>query len=161
MFVESLQVEEFRPDDVDSYVAHVLDNGERVANIFVRAEHPRTQTLDVPVLVSIWHAKNTELDSLFLKFFGETGFTEAYLEVPGGSWPPVHFHHSLDGKGSTLEIHDLGLQGSGTITLSFLLKASPEQHSFNFEVKFSMHEKALIQLTRQEAWAHTAIPIPT
>ncbi len=161
IFIESLQVEEFRSDDVDSYVAHVLDNGERVANIFVRAEHPRTQTLDVPVLVSIWHAKDTELDSLSLKFSGETGFIEAYLEVPESSWPPVHFHHSLDGKGSTLEIHDLGLQGSGTVTLSFLLKAFREQHSFNFEVKFSMHEKALIQLTRQEAWAYTTIPIPT
>ena len=160
MFVESLQVEEFKPDDDDSYAADVLDSGVRVANIYIRAEHPRPQTLDVPVLVSIWHSRETELDSLFLKFYGETDFIEIYLEVPGGSWPPIHFQQSSDGKGATLEIHDLGIQGTGTVTLSFLLKPFSEQHSFNFEVKFSMHEKTFIQLTRQEARAYTEIPIP-
>ena len=161
IFVESLQVEEFKPQGDDSYVAYVLDGGVRVANIFVRVEYPRPQTLDVPVLVQIWHSEETELDSMFLKFFAGTGFIEAYLEVPGGSWPPIYFHQSRDGKGAVLEVDDLGIQGSGTVTLNFLLKAFPEQSSFNFEAKFSMHKKAFMQLTRQEAYAYTEIPFPT
>jgi len=161
IFVESLQVEEFKPHGDDSYVAYVLDSGVRVANIFVRVEHPRPQTLDVPVLVQIWHSKETELDSLFLKFFGETGFIEAYLEAPGGSWPPIYFYQSRDGKGAVLEVDDLGIQGTGTVTLNFLLKAFPEQLTFNFEAKFSMHKKAFMQLTRQEAWTYTEFPVPT
>ena len=159
IFVESLQVEEFKPQGDDSYVAYVLDGGVRVANIFVRVEYPRPQTLDVPVLVSIWHSEETELDSMFLKFFAGAGFIEAYLEVPGGSWPPIYFHRR-DGKVG-LEVDDLGFQGSGTVTLHFLLKAFPEQPSFNFEAKFSMHKKAFMQLTRQEAYAYTEIPFPT
>jgi len=133
----------------------------RVANIFVRVEYPRPQTLDVPVLVSIWHSEETELDSMFLKFFAGAGFIEAYLEVPGGSWPPIYFHQSRDGKGTVLEVDDLGIQGSGTVTLNFLLKAFPEQPSFNFEAKFSMHKEAFMQLTRQEAYAYTEILFPT
>jgi len=161
MFVESLRVEEFEPHGDDSYVAYVLDDGVRVANIFVRVEYPRLQTLDVPVMVQIWHSEETELDSLFLKFLAGTGFIEAYLEVPGGSWPPIRFRQSRDGKGTVLEVDDLEIQGSGTVTLNFLLKAFPEQPSFNFEAKFSMHKKAFIQLTRQEAHAYTEIPFPT
>lgn len=161
IFVESLQVEEFKPMGDDSYVAYVLDGGVRVADIFVRVEHPRQQTLDVPVLVSIAHFKETELDSMFLKFFAGTGFIEVYLKVPGGSWPPICFHQSRDGKGSVLEVDDLEIQGSGTVTLNFLLKAFPDQPSFNFEAKFSMHKKAFMQLTRQEAYAYTEIPFPT
>lgn len=161
IFVESLHVEEFKPHGDDSYVAYVLDDGVKVANFFVRVEYPRLQTLDVPVLVQIWHSEETELDSMFLKFFAGTGFIEAYLEVPGGSWPPIYFHQSRDGKGTVLEVDDLGFQGSGTVTLHFLLEAFPEQPSFNFEAKFSMHKKAFMQLTRQEAYAFTEIPFPT
>lgn len=161
MFVESLQVEEFEPDEFDSYAADVLDSGVRIANIYIRAEHPSPQTLNVPVLVSIWHSRETEIDSLFLEFSVETGFIEVYLEVPEGSWPPIHFHQSSDGKGAIFEADDLGIQGSGTVTLRFLLKPFSEQQSFDFEVKFSMHKKAFLQLTRQKVWAHTEIQIPT
>ncbi len=161
MFVESLKVEEFKPENDDSYVADVLDSGVRVANIYIRAEHPRPQTLDVPVLISIWHSKETELDSLLLKLYAETGHIEVYLKNPTGSWPPIRFCQTPDAKGATIEVYDLGFQGTGTVTLSFLLGVFSDQRSFNFEVKFSMHEKAFLQLTRQEAWAYTEIPIPT
>jgi len=162
MFVESLQVEEFKPDDVDSYAVDVLDGGARTASIYIRAEHPIPQTLNVPVLVSIWHGTGeTEIDTLFLKFSVETGFIEVYLEVPEGSWLPIRFHQSSDGKGAIFETDDLGILGSGTVTLRFLLKPWHKQQSFDFEVKFSMHKKAFLQLTRQEVWAHTEIPILT
>jgi len=160
IFVKRLQVEEFKQVGDDSYSADVLDNGVRVAYIYIRVEHPKP--LDIPVLVAIWHAEETEVDSLFLKIYGETSSIQVYLKVPG-YWPPIHFHyiHTDHGQGTIIEVRDLGYQGTGTVDLNFLLRAFSEQHGFNFEVKFSMHKKAFMQLTRQEAWAYTKIPIPT
>jgi hypothetical protein len=160
IFVENLSVEEFRPISSDSYAADVLDNGVRVADIYIRAEYPRPQTLDVPVLVSIWHSEETELDSLFLRFYG-SGHFNVYLEAPGGGWPQIHFQRASDSRGVTFEVKDLGFQGTGTVTLQFLLYSFSDQNSFNFEVRFSMHENAFLQFTRQEVWASTEIPIPT
>ena len=80
----NLHAEEFKSTSDDSYAADILDNGFRVANICIRAEHPATQDLDVPVLVSIWHSEETELDSLFLRFYG-TQYIQVYLANPGGS----------------------------------------------------------------------------
>ncbi len=160
LFTENLQVEEFKSISDDSYAADISDGGVRVANIYIRAEHPVPQALGMPVLVSIWHSEETELDSLFLKFSG-TNYIQVYLEVPGGSWPSINFQQTSDGKGASFEVDDLGLQGTGTVTLEFLLRPFYEQHSFYFEAKFSMHKKAFVQLTRQEVWTYTEIPIPT
>jgi len=160
IFTENLHAEEFKSTSDDSYAADILDGGVKVANIYIRAEHPAPQALDVPVLVSIWHSEETELDSLFLKFYG-THYTQVYLEVPGGSWPSIDFRQTSDGKGASLEVDDLGFQGTGTVTLEFLLRSFDEQHSFYFEVKFSMHKKAFAQLTRQKVWTQTEISIPT
>lgn len=161
IFVENLHVEEFESVNDDSYAAEVLDGGVRVASIYIRAEHPAPQSLDIPVLVSIWHSEETELDSLFLKFSG-TDYIQVYLEVPGARpWPSIHFEQTNDGKGVVFNVDDLGLQGTGTVTLHFLLRPFSEQHSFYFEARFSMHKEAFIQLTRQEVWAYNEIPIPT
>jgi len=160
IFTENLHLEEFKSHSDDSYAADILDGGVRVANIYIRAERPALQALDVPVLVSIWHSEETELDSLFLKFYG-THYIQVYLEVPGGSWPSIDFRQTSDGKGASFEVDDLGFQGTGTVTLEFLLRPFDEQHSFYFEARFSMHKKALVQLTRQEVWAQAEIPIPT
>jgi hypothetical protein len=157
IFTVNLHAEEFKSTSDDSYAADILDGGVRVANIYISAEHPATQDLDVPVLVSIWHLEETELDSLFLKFYG-THYIQVYLEVPGGSWPPINFQRTSDGKGASLEVDDLGFQGTGTVTLEFLLSPFDEQHSFYFEARFSMHKKALVQLTRQEVWTQVEIP---
>lgn len=160
IFTENLQVEEFKPIHADSYAANIFDDGVRVADIYIRAEHPAPQALDVPVLVSIWHSEETELDSLSLKFSG-TEYIQAYLEVPGGSWPSIHFQQTSDGKGAIFKVDDLGFQGTGTVTLQFRLMPFSEQQSFHFETKFSMHKKAFMQLTRQEVWTSTEIPILT
>lgn len=160
IFTECLHVEKFKSISEDSHAADILDNGVRVANIYIRVEHPAPQAFDVPVLVSIWHLKGTELDSLFLKFSG-INYIQIYLEAPRGSWPPIHFRQSSDGKGTVLEVDDLGFQGTGTVTLQFLLRPFSEQHSFHFEAGFSMHKKVFMQLTRQEVLAYTEIPIPT
>lgn len=160
IFTENLHAEEFKSISDDSYAADILDGGVRVANIYIRAEHPTPQALDIPVLVSIWHSEETELDSLFLRFSG-TDYIQVYLEVPGGSWPSIHFHQTSDGKGAVFEVDDLGSQGTGTVTLRFRLKPFSEQYSFYFEARFSMHKKAFIQLTQQKVWTYTQIPIPT
>jgi len=159
VFTENLQAEEFESISDDSYAADILDSGVRVANIYIRAEHPSPQAFDVPVLVSIWHSEETELDSLFLKFSG-TNYIEINLEAPNYQ-PSIYFHKTGDGKGAVFKLDDLGFYGTGTVTLQFLLTPFSEQHSFHFEARFSMHKKAFMQLTRQEASAHTEIPILT
>ncbi len=163
MFTENLDVEEFEAVGIDGYAraADVLDQGVRVANIYVRPEPPLLGAFDIPVLVSIWHSEDTEVDYLFLKFSG-TQQIEVYLEAPAGHpWPLTSFHRSTDGKGAEFEVTDLGIQGSGTITLQFILKPFSNQQSFYFEAKFSMHKEALIQLTRKQASVYAEIPMPT
>lgn len=159
IFTQELSMDGFRQISEDSYATNVTDGGIRVAGIYVRAEHPLPQSIHVPVLVSIWHSQDTELDSLFLEFTG-TYFVDAFLEAPGGHpWSHMQFETTPDGKGTFFQVADLGFQGTGTVTLRFLLEAFNEANSFHFEAKFSMHRPAFIQLTRQEALAYTEIPI--
>jgi hypothetical protein len=163
MFTEYLDVEEFEAVDVDGYAraADVLDQGVRAANIYVRPEPPLPGASGIPVLVAIWHSGDTEVDYLFLKFSG-TQHIEVYLEAPAGQpWPLTSFHRSSDGKGAEFEVKDLGIQGSGTITLQFILKPFSQQDNFYFEAKFTMHKEAPIQLTRQQVSTYTEIPMPT
>jgi hypothetical protein len=94
----------------------------------------------IPVLVSIWNSQDTEVDSLFLRFYG-THCIQVYLEVPGGSWPPINFQRTSDGKGASFEVDDSGVQGTGTVTLYFLPSPVDEQHIFCFEARFSMRKK--------------------
>ena len=160
IFTQNLQVREFELMDDDSYAADVFDGEVRVASIYIHAGRPAPQDLDVPVLVSIWHSQETELDSLFLKF-SAADYMQVYLEVPGSFGSSIYFYQTVnDGKGAVFKVDDLGLEGTGTVTLRFLLKPFSEQHSFNFEARFSMHKKVFIQLTRQEVWAYAEIPIP-
>lgn len=162
IFTENLHVKEFESVDYGDYTraADVLDHGVRVANIYMRAEPPLTGTFEIPVLVAIWHSEDTELDYLFLKLSG-TQHIDVYLEAPAGHpWPLTRFQRSCDGKGVVFEVNDLGIQGSGTVTLQFLLKPFSGQSNFHFEAKFSMHKEAFIQLTRQQASTNTEMPMP-
>lgn len=156
IFTYSLQVGEFKQLYEGAYAADVFDGEEKVANIFIRTERLINQTFDVPVLVSIWHSEDTELDSLFLKFSG-TNQIQVFMGAPGGSVPPFHFKE--DSKGATVKFDDLGFYGTGTVTLNFFLRFFSDQSSFNFEVEFFMHQKAFLQLSRKEAWASKEIPI--
>jgi len=162
-FRESLHVEGFQRSEEGAYAADILDSrGARVANIYVRV-NPRLPTTErVPVMISIWHLEGTELDSLMLKISGQDFVIPVFLEAPGSSsWPEFHFHLSEDGRGVALDIEDLGLQGSGTVTLNFLLSPSSAQSSFQLEVSLSMHWEGILPLTRQEAWVIDTFPIPT
>lgn len=162
-FRESLHVEDFQRSEEEAYAADVLDSrGTKVANIYVRV-NPRLPTTErVPVMISIWHLEGTELDSLMLKISGQNFAIPVFLEAPSSfSWPKFHFHSSEDGRGVVLDIEDLVLQGSGTVTLNFLLSPSSAQSSFQLEVSLSMHREGSLPLTIQEAWVFDTFPIPT
>lgn len=158
-FTQNLVVSDFKQIGDDSYSVNVTDGGVRTANIYIRAEHRLPQSVFIPVLVSIWHSQDTELDSLLLKFTG-THFIDAFIEAPGGSpWKGFHFENTPDAKGTYFQIGDLGFQGTGTVTLRFLLTDYYDATSFHFEAQFTMHKYAILQLTKQEAQTQSDIPI--
>jgi hypothetical protein len=163
IFTENLDVEEFEATGINgnARAADVLDHGARVANIYVRVEPQLPGAFEIPMLVSIWHSEDTEVDYLFLKISG-TQHIDVYLEAPAGyPWPLTSFQQSTDGKGAVFEVNDMGIQGTGTVTLQFLMRTFSQQNSFYFEAKFTMHKEAIIQLTRQQASTYTDIPMPT
>jgi hypothetical protein len=158
IFTRDLSVEEFKQISEGAYAANVSDDGARVASIYIRVDHAIGQAHYCPVLVSIWHSEDTELDSLYLSFTGNS-FIQVYLETPGGSVPPVHLYESYNGlKGVAVKFDDLGFYGTGTVTLNFLLWPSSNLENFRFETEFYMHAKTLMQLTGQKAFKSTEIP---
>ena len=157
ILTHDLFVEEFKQISEGVYAANVSDNGARVASIYIRVDHVIEQTDYYPVLVSIWHSEDTELDSLFLSFSGDS-FIQVYLETPGGSVPQVHLYESYNGlKGAAVKFDDLGFYGTGTVTLNFLLWPFSNLDSFRFEAEFHMHAETFLQLTGQKASKSTEI----
>ena len=161
VLAQRLQPEAFVPHSDNAVTADVLKDGVRTANIYVRVDPPPPETTGTTVLVAVWHAEETELDSLYVELSSE-GIMQYYLKMPEGRpWPIMQFQQTSDAKGTFVRIDDLGTQGSGTVTLEFVLKPFQNQHSFNFAVRFTMHTEALIQLTQQEVQANIDVPLPS
>ena len=131
-----------------------------VANVHIRFGPLLHQSFDVPVQVSIWHTEETELDSLSLTLTG-ADYIDVYLEAPTASWHPYTFRRAKEGRGAIFHVENLGLHGTGTVVIHFLLKNLSHHSSFDFEARYSLHTKAFLQLTRQELWIYREIPLPT
>jgi hypothetical protein len=85
---------------------------------------------------------------------------QVYLEMPEGyPWSPINFHQDSDGKSVIFGVDDLGFQGSGTVTLDFLMRPWQSQTNFQLEIQYTMHTPALIQLTHQAVSTEIEIPI--
>ena len=78
---KELHVTDFVPRDVDAYIAYVNDSRVEVAHIYVRVEHSMPNSHRVPVLFSIRHTEDTELDSLVLRFSTDQYVTSVYTEA--------------------------------------------------------------------------------
>ncbi len=160
-FTESLRVEEFHRSE-EAYVSDILDSaGVRVASIHVMV-NPRLPATDrVPISISIWHLKGTELDSLILKISGQNFMIPVFLDITGSSWPIFSFYPSEDDRGVVLNIEDMGFYGRGTVNLDLILSPSSTQQSFLLEVSLSMHAEGTLPLTKQEARVINVFTIPT
>jgi len=164
IFSQSLHVEEFTYIEPDSYVANITDSGARTANVYVRLEHPPPNSTHIPILVSVWHAEDTEIDSISLKFSTYPNYAALYLEAPQSAWPEAEFHQFDGAQGVMYSVKDLGFFGEGTVTLKFMLVQFSQyiylQNDLQFTADFSMHKKTFLQLTSLKAQAAVSIPIP-
>jgi hypothetical protein len=160
LFTEYLRVEEYTSEDPDSLSTKVFQGDVHVANVHICFESPLPQGFDVPVQISIWHTEETELDSVSLTLTG-ADYLDFYLEAPTASWPPYTFRRAKEGRGAIFHVENLGLHGTGTVVIRFLLKNLSHHSSFDFEARCSLHTKAFLQLTRQELWTYREIPLPT
>lgn len=159
LFTENLSVEGFRPIGLDANGTDVYQNGVRTSDIYVGTDPVNPQTGLVSMRFSIWHLDATQLDSLHLGF-SAANFMQTYLEMPEGyPWSPIKFHQDHDGQSIIFEVDDLGFQGSGTVTVNFLIRPWQGQTSFQVEIQYAMHTPAFIQLTHQVVSTQIEIPI--
>jgi len=159
VFTENLHVEGFRSTSGDANTTDVYQNGVTISNIYIMTGAVNPQTGLIPIIFSIWHLENTELDSLHLRF-SATNPMQIYLSMPEGNpWPPIDFHHDLDGKSIIFGVKDLGFMGSGTIMLDFMIRPWQSQTSFRLEIEYTLHFPALLQLTHQAVSTQIEIPI--
>jgi len=145
IFSSSLHVTDFVNISVDAYAANVTDSGRDIAHIYVRIENPQPNSNRIPILFSIWHTDDTELDSLSLRFTTEPYVTSLFLEASSYEWPELDFHR--DGKGILFSVKDLGWYGEGTITLDFILAPDPHSNTLGLTMDFSLHYSSFMQLT--------------
>jgi hypothetical protein len=135
----------------------VYKNGVRTSGIYIGTDPVNPQTGLISLRFSIWHLG--ELDSLHLRF-SSANFMQMYLEMPGGyPWSPINFHQDIDGKSVIFGVDDLGFQGSGTVTIDFLMRPWQSQTNLQLEIQYAMHTPALIQLTHQAISTQVEIPI--
>jgi hypothetical protein len=156
---KDLHVTDFAPRDVDAYVAYVNDSEAEVAYIYVRVEHPVPNSHRVPIMFSIWHTEDTELDSLVLKFSTDQYVTSVYTEASSYNWPESRFYR--EGTQTILAINDMGWYGVGTVTLNFILFTDPHSENLGLVIDFSMHYNTFMQLTSLKGHTNLYTQIPT
>nr|MDO8132618.1 hypothetical protein [Candidatus Njordarchaeum guaymaensis] len=161
IFARSLQVTAFESDGDGEYAADILDGNVRIADIV--ACFPSLVYGDltrVPMRVSIWHESDMLLHSLKLTFSSDD-FLQIALEVPDGyPWPSLEFHRmESDMNGVEFCVADLGIQGTGTVTLEFLVEMPPSQQTMNFDfyAQITMRKNAPLVFSQQIAEAQTDI----
>lgn len=162
VFSKNLHVGDFVAED-DSHYANVTDGEVRIVGIYVRVEHPPPDSPYIPILVSIWHTEDTELDSMVLTFSTYPNHMTLYLEAPQSSWPENQFRQTDHTQGIIYSVQDLGLYGTGTVTLNFRMvqfSHDSSENNLHFTVEFSMHQKTFLQLTSLRAYAAVYIPVP-
>ncbi len=112
----------------NEYEKHVLffSEGERKVTFSVLATpFSENGTPSTRMVVSVWHADETRIDSMRLGIrFPEGGGGDVFMELPGANpFPPLHLERSLGSGGSdrVIDMPDTGIQGVGTMTFCFLV----------------------------------------
>ena len=144
IFSRSLHITDFVKSD-EGYVANVQWGFRDIGHIYVRVENPMPNSNHRPVVFSIWHVNDTELDSLTLRFTTELFVTSLFLKASSYEWPEMKLHR--DSTGILFSVKDLEWYGKETITLDFILEPDPHSSVLGLTVDFSMHYSGVIQLT--------------
>ncbi|MCD6530726.1 protease complex subunit PrcB family protein [Candidatus Bathyarchaeota archaeon] len=158
-YTEQLRVGEFRRLGEGAYSVELLDRAERtVGKVYVQLSRQSRVGDRIPLLVSIWHVEDVELDSLRLVLSGQDFPVKAFLEAPTYTLSKCAFHSTGDGLGAVFEAEDLGIYGDGTVNLKFLLYSIAEDN-LKFKLDISMHRLNSFPLRVLRASIDATIPI--
>lgn len=120
---------------------------------------------DARIRTSHTDGADTHLDSLRVQLDpGNQPMPEVALRTPGGHpWEPINFQRTPDGQAVMVDIPDLGFQGTGTVSLEFLIGPypsgeRPESIWLDFDAR--LHENRLLKLTDYQADALVEVPMP-
>jgi hypothetical protein len=145
---------------VDEYKANVTDGGDSVAHLYFRIDNSSNASAGHFVLFQIWHAEDTELDSITLRFSLEPYGVTLYLEASTYVWASGS-QFSDDGLAATIfSVKDMGWCGTGTVDLNFILSPRSPAKNLVFTMDFTMHRKTFLQLTSLKAHGNFNIQIP-
>lgn len=145
---------QFHDDRQDVSLASDISIRERSDNMY-----------DLRIRTSHTDGADTHLDSLRLRLDpGKQPIPEVALRTPGGHpWEPIHFQRTSDGQAVMVDVPDLGFQGTGTVSLEFLVGPypsgeAPEHITIDFDA--GLHESRLLKLTDYQADALVEAPMP-
>ncbi len=107
-------------DENHAYIVRFFDgdNTNDLAHVYFQISEKYTDQNHFHI--SIWHEENTHLNELTLTFPNILSSRLMYI-LPGGSWPPMEFCHTEDGKGTVVGIPEFGFIGEGTVNMEFRL----------------------------------------
>jgi hypothetical protein len=93
--------------------------------------------------------------------FASNDFLSIALEVPDGyPWLSLDFHRAKsDMKGVEFYVSDLGVQGTGTVTLDFFVRMQSSQQRMNFSLyaQIITQKNGPLVFSRELAEAETSI----
>lgn len=155
IFSSNLRVTNFVNLD-SAYIANVTESNRFIAHIYVLVENLIYNSSFRRIVFSICHDKNTELDSLSLRFATKPYVTSLFLEASSYEFSGLVFHQ--EGGDVLFSVKDMGEYGRGTITLDFVLHQKPNTYALDLTMDFSMHYLGFLQLATLKAHAYLNIP---
>ena len=162
LFTETLRVGDVEDEGEGMYIIRVYDtSGDDVAHVAFTTEMFTLPSQNMTsVRVSIWHTERTHLDALHVSFTPSILHHpfHVYLETPpGGKWRPITTESSGDRQ--AFHFPDLGLYGSGTLTLNFLIRKWSDLPSITITTQIALHDETFpIVFTKQQATTTLTIP---
>jgi len=162
LFTETLRVGDVENEGDDTYHIRLYDTtGRDIVHLtFISGILPLSWQNLTSIRVSIWHAEDTHIDALRFTFQPTILHhpLQVYLETPpGGKWSPIVTESSSEHQ--AFQFSDLGVYGSGTVTLTFLLRFPPTLPSTRITTSLTLHDTTSpLVFTQQQATTTLVIP---
>ncbi len=111
-------VESENPGSFTEYTVRFYDGGDvnELVHVYLRISEGYDGLNEI--ILQISHDDAINLDELTLAFPNISSDKLMFL-LPTGSWPPMEFGHTGDGKGSIVYIPDFRILGEGSVRMNF------------------------------------------
>lgn len=113
-------------EDRETNLAFRRDGEEYLTLSVLQRSSPQSSRTQLRFRLSTSHRDGTRLGSMRYHLYladRDQDFSEFYLQTPGGRpWPEMTFERDKDGRGVHVNVPDLGFQGTGTVSLDFILE---------------------------------------